>query len=142
MSDTAGIIFLVGRVLFASFFLFTGLYHLAQPKPSVEHARAVGLPLPFLAGWPTGAWLLAGGLSVSLGLWPDVGALMLGVFVLPATFWFHAFWNASEDQKQMQLMAFVRNVTYAGAALSLFAVFAAADASIRYSITGSLIGLT
>ena len=30
-----------------------------------------------------GAWLLAASLSIALGIWPDLGSLMVAVFVVP-----------------------------------------------------------
>jgi hypothetical protein len=43
-----------------------------------------GLPLPGIAGWPTGVWIIAGGLSIAFGVYGDVGALMIAAFVIPA----------------------------------------------------------
>jgi hypothetical protein len=43
-----------------------------------------------IAGWTTGLWLVAGGLSVVLGIWPDVGAL-----------YFHRFWEIEDQMQKM-----------------------------------------
>jgi len=79
MSDAAGLILLAGRILFViNFGPVAGVRgHLAHGKDSQDYARSTGFALPYLAGWPTGVWLVAGSLSIALGIWPDVGALML-----------------------------------------------------------------
>ena len=53
------------------------------------YAKQMNFPLPAIAGWPTGLWLIAGSLSIALGVWPDVGSLMIIAFLLPALVYFH-----------------------------------------------------
>jgi hypothetical protein len=35
------------------------------------YAKQMNFPLAAIAGWPTGLWLIAGSLSIALGVWPD-----------------------------------------------------------------------
>ncbi len=141
VSDSAGIVLLVGRIVFSFFFVFAGYRHIVGGTPFVEHARAAGFPLPILAGWPSGLWLIVGGLSVAVGVWPDIGVLMVAAFLVPAVIWFHAYWRAPEEQKMMQTQLFFRNVTFIGACIALFAFFATVDEGVRFAVTGSLINL-
>lgn len=71
------------------------------PWSTPQGARQTGFPIPAIAGWPVGLWLLAGALSVAVGVWPDLGSLMIAAFVVPAALFFHAFWKV-EDQTQRQ----------------------------------------
>lgn len=136
MSDAAGILFLIGRILFSVFFLFAGLgFHIAKSGQAEAYARSMGFPLVPLAGWPTGLWMVGGALSVALGVWPDIGLLMLIAFALPAALFFHTFWKMEGDMAQMQQQLFFRNVIIVGAALALFALFASAGPGLRYVIT-------
>jgi uncharacterized membrane protein YphA (DoxX/SURF4 family) len=48
-------------------------------------------PIPGLAGWPTGLWMAGGGLSIAVGIWPEIGALMIAAFAIPAAGWFPRF---------------------------------------------------
>jgi uncharacterized membrane protein YphA (DoxX/SURF4 family) len=114
-------------------------FHVGKSKMAEEYAGSAGFPLAGIAGWPTGLWMAAGGLSVVLGIWPDIGALMIGAFLLTAAAWFHRFW-AIEDQmqKQTQNQLFFRNVIGVGAALIMFGFFAAVGEELRYSITAPL----
>lgn len=141
MSDAAGIVFLVGRVLFVMFFLISGLgFHVAKSGQAEGYARQMGFPLPAIAGWPTGIWMTVGALSVALGIWPDIGALMLCAFVIVAALYFHRFWTLEdESQKQTQQQLFFRNMIVLGGGLSLFAFFGSVGPGLRFSITEPLI---
>jgi uncharacterized membrane protein YphA (DoxX/SURF4 family) len=138
MSDAAGVIELMGRILFGLYFVFTGAgFHVPKSKMAEEYARSMRFPLPGIAGWPTGLWMAAGGFSIALGIWPDIGALMIAAFAIPAAAWFHRFWEVEDPmQRQFQQGYFGRNVIIVGACLVMFALFAAAGDSLRYAITG------
>jgi hypothetical protein len=61
MSDAAGIIELIGRILFGTYFVFTGAgFHIPKSKMAEDYARSMRFPIPRLAGWPTGLWMVAG----------------------------------------------------------------------------------
>ena len=141
MSDAAGIVFLTGWILFVVFFLISGLgFHVAKSGQAEGYARQMGFPLPGIAGWPTGIWMSAAALSIALGIWPDIGALMLCAFAITAALYFHRFWTLEdESQKQTQQQLFFRNMIIVGGGLSFFAFFASAGPGLRFSITEPLI---
>ncbi|MGY2062141.1 DoxX family protein, partial [Nocardia gipuzkoensis] len=89
----------------------------------------------------SGAMLAVGGLSVLLGIWADLGSLILLVFVLPAAALMHAFWKESDPQaKQGEMVHFNKNVALGGASLMLFAFFAHTP-ELGLTITGPLFHL-
>ncbi len=141
MSDAAGMVFLIGRILFVVFFLMAGLgFHVAKSSQAEGYARQIGFPLPGIAGWPTGIWMTVAALSIALGIWPDIGALMLCAFAIIAALYFHRFWSVEdESQKQTQQQLFFRNMIIVGGGLSFFAFFASAGPGLRFSITAPLI---
>ena len=144
MSTTAGIIVLIGRILFVLFPAYESgfKFHLRNPQGAVGYAQSANFPAPALASWPAGLWLVVGGLSIALGIWPDIGALMLGFFVVVAALYFHRFWEVEDPaQRYVQTSYFYRNVIILGACLIMFGFFAAVDEALRFSITGSLISL-
>jgi putative oxidoreductase len=140
MTTLAGAMLLAGRILFAALFAFSARGHLQN------HARYVGtargkLAIPWVAGWPTGVFLLLADVSIVAGIWPDIGCLMIAAFLLPAGFLFHPFWSISDPvQRRTQQGSFYRNVSLLGAALSLFALFTAMG-HIGFAITGAAISL-
>jgi uncharacterized membrane protein YphA (DoxX/SURF4 family) len=140
MSTAASVILFVGRVLFVALFMSTALNHIRNQARYIATAKG-RLPIPYLAGWPAGVWLLLADASMVLGIWPDIGALMLVAFLVPTTYLFHPFWKFSDAaQRRTQEGSFYRNVSLTGAALALFALFAVVGAG-GFALTGSLLHL-
>ena len=119
------LVLLIGRVLFVNVFVISGIgFHFVQRGMGVEYARGKGVPVPeFLVPF-SGAVAIVGGLLVALGLWADLGALLLAIFVLPVALWMHAFWKETDaTAKMMEQVQFTKDVALGGAALALFALF-------------------
>lgn len=140
MSMTASLILFVGRCLFAGLFLFSARGHIVNRQRYVDTAKG-RIPLPIVAGWPVGIWLLLAAASVILGAWPDIGVLMLAAFLIPAALLFHPFWRFKDPaQRRPQESNFYRNISLLGAAIVMFALFAAFGAG-QFALTGPLIRL-
>ena len=78
--------------------------------------------------------------SIALGVWLDIGALMVGVFVIPTTLYFHRYWSFDEPgQRQTQETAFYRNVEILGASLVMFGLFASVGHALPFTLTGPLV---
>ncbi len=140
MSTTASVILLLGRIFFVAMFV------VAAQGNIVNHQRYVALaagklPVPYVAGWPVGAWQMVAILLVVLGIWPDLGALMIAAFLIPTTLLFHPYWTFSDPaERRTQRGSFYRNVTLLGATLALFALFTVAGPG-QFAITGSFFNL-
>lgn len=112
----------------------------------VNHDRYVTIakgkiPVPYIAGRPVGAWLVLAIVLLVLGIWPDVGVLMLAAFLIPTTILFHPFWTFSDAaQRRTQRSSFFRNISLLGATLALFA-FLSVTGPGKFAITGSLFNL-
>lgn len=142
MSAAAGVVVLVGRVLFAIFFIRSGSGHVRRQQAMGDYARSAAFPVPYLAGWPAGVWLVAASLSIVLGIWPDLGSAMFAVFVVLAGLYFHRFWTIQDAaQRQAQSGNFFRNVALLGASLVMVGFFASAGEGLRFTVTGPLFGL-
>jgi putative oxidoreductase len=142
MSTEAGIIFLLGRVAFTALFLLSARGHFMNNAAMAGYARSVHLPMPAIAGWPAGLWLLVASLMIIFGVWGDIGCLAIGVFVLVAGAYFHRYWEMPEERQQEQRSSLFRNITLAGAAFALFALWAEAGEAFKYTITDQLIDLS
>ncbi|MGH2734954.1 MAG: DoxX family protein [Actinomycetota bacterium] len=141
MTDAAGAVVLVGRLVFGLYFaLLAGLsFHVKMSGMAEGYAKQMKFPLPGLAGWPTGLWLFAGGISIALGIWPDLGALMIIAFLIPAALYFHRFWEVEDQMQQQQAMLlFWRNAYTVGTLLVLFGAFVALGSELRFAVTGPL----
>jgi putative oxidoreductase len=137
MSETAGVVVLIGRILFAFFFgAVAGVGHFKRDQMMRGYAQQAGFPVPAIAGWVAGLWLILGATSVAAGIWPDVGALMIGAFVIPAAVFFHRFWTVEDEgEKTTQTQLFYRNLIALGAALVFFGTFVTLGPELRFTIT-------
>src|SRR5829696_2501758 len=98
------------------------------------------MPMPTVIA--SGVLLLLGGLSVLLGIWADLGALLLVIFLIPTAILMHSFWNEKDEQaRMMSMVSFNKDMALAGAALMLFAFFAFVGDDLGLTITGPLFDL-
>src|SRR5690606_5449627 len=95
------------------------LNHFMQYGGMVAYARSTPLPVsPEVAVIGSGVVLVVGGLSVLLGLYARVGAVLLTGFLLSSAFFFHRFWSIEDPmQAQAQMTHCMKNVSMAGGAL-------------------------
>src|SRR5262250_1262934 len=101
------VVVLIGRVVFALLFLSSGFGHFMQTEAMAGYATARGVPAAKNAVQLSGVVLLVGGLSVLLGIWADLGALLLVVFLVPTAVLMHGFWRESDAQaKQLEIIQF------------------------------------
>ncbi|MBI4288739.1 MAG: DoxX family protein [Chloroflexi bacterium] len=139
MSDAASMVLLAGRIVFSGLFLAAAVGSFTHGKMMIANARSKKMPLAGLAGWPAGLYQLLVSISIAAGIWPDIGAILIGIFVVPTAFYFHNYWTVKDPmQKQQQVFGFYRNVSLLGAAIILFAVFASAGDNLRFAVTGPL----
>jgi putative oxidoreductase len=110
---------LIGRIIFGGFFIFSGLNHFMNLGMMSGYAESKGTPAPQVAVAGSGVMLLAGGLSVVLGVLPVIGLILIILFLLPVSFVVHDFWAVPEEQKMNEQIHFMKNMALAGAALAL-----------------------
>jgi uncharacterized membrane protein YphA (DoxX/SURF4 family) len=128
-------IFLIGRILFALVFLRFGVAHLTQTEGSAQYAAYKGVPRARFAVIGTGVAMLVGGAAVVLGVWMDLAALGLAIFVVVAALIMHRFWEEDDAQTRAgELAQFMKNISLAGGALILLAV----SEDAPYTITDGL----
>ncbi|MFC3965845.1 DoxX family protein [Nocardia jiangsuensis] len=135
------VVVLIGRILFAVLFLGSAAGHLTQADGMAGYAASRGIPAPKLAVLGSGVLILVGALSVLLGVWADLGSLLLVLFLLPTAVLMHPFWKETDaETKQMEMIGFNKDVALGGAALALFAFFAHTP-ELGLTITGPLFHL-
>jgi uncharacterized membrane protein YphA (DoxX/SURF4 family) len=140
MSTFGGIVLLIGRILFVALFVSAARGHI-QNHPRYVAGAGKKLPFPVLAGWPTGVWLLVAAISIVVGIWADLGSLMIAAFLVPAAVLFHPFWSETDPAaRRTQEGGFYRDVSLLGAALALFALFAASG-HVLFALTGPALSL-
>lgn len=115
------IVLIIGRVLFSLIFVASGVAHLTKLEAMTGYAQYKKVPAAKLSVIATGLMLIIGGLYVALGIYADLGALLLAIFLLLSAFKMHDFWNVTDAQaKQSEMTSFMKNLALAGASLIIF----------------------
>jgi len=114
--------FLLARIAFGFVIGFFGLNHFLNAETMVGYADAKGVPAAGLAVPFTGGMLLFAGAGIALGVLPAVAAGAVVVFLAVTTPLMHDFWAVPDEQKQDELINFMKNVALLGAAVAFLAV--------------------
>jgi putative oxidoreductase len=115
--------FLLGRLLFGGYFLYSGIHHFKERKMLGQYAQSKNVPKPEAAVMATGAALVAGGASILLGVKPKFGAAAIMGFLLGVTPVMHDFWKTEDPAQRMNdMINFTKNMALLGAALALMGV--------------------
>lgn len=134
------VVFVIGRVLFALMFVRSGIGHFQAKEVMAGYAKAKGVPSPELAVQVSGAMIFVGGLLVALGLWADLGAILLILFLIPTAFVMHAYWQESDPQVAAQeSIQFYKDIALLGGALIVFWFYNQVE-DAPASLTDSLLG--
>ncbi len=132
---------LIGRILYVAIFLGSGIDHFRKLGSMSRYAGSKGLPAPRVGVLGSGAMILTGGLMVLLGVWADLGSLLIAAFLLTAALLMHDFWRQSDPAaRSSERINFFKNVSLAGASVIMFAFFGYVD-DLRLTLTGPLFHL-
>jgi putative oxidoreductase len=116
-------LFLMGRLIFGGFFLFSGVHHFLDTATLAQFAGAKGVPMPEAAVLLTGALLIVGALSILLGILPRLGLACIILFLVGVTPTMHAFWSVADPQmRQMDMGNFMKNLALTGGALMMLMI--------------------
>ena len=130
-------VLLVGRVLFALIFLNSGIGHLTKTAAMTGYAQYKKVPAAKLSVIVTGLMILVGGIFIVLGLYADLGALLIAAFLIPTAVMMHAFWKETDATAKMnETVAFWKDLSLAGAALIIYALVSG-GAELGINITKS-----
>ena len=134
-------VLLVGRVLFALIFINSGISHLTKTAAMTGYAQYKKVPAAKLSVILSGLMILVGGLYIAFGVYADLGALLIALFLIPAAFMMHAFWKETDPMaKQTESIGFFKDLSLAGAALIIFALVATGT-DFGPSVTGAFFNL-
>lgn len=112
---------LAGRLLLAVLFLPAGISKITGFAGTVGYITSVGLPLPALAAILALAVEIVGGAALIAGFGTRIAALVLALFTLVASFFFHAYWAVPPDQLMVTELLFFKNIAVVGGLLTLVA---------------------
>jgi len=130
MGFIQGLFACLGRVLIATIFLVSAAGNKIWKFNEVAgYMAAEGVPQTPVLGIPlhkillVGAivFLLLGGLSVAVGYKARLGGFMLLVFLAGATYYFHDFWTMEPENRSLEVIQFLKNLSLAGTMLFIIA---------------------
>lgn len=113
--------YLAARLLLVALFLPAGIGKLTGFAGTVGYISSVGLPLPSVGAALAAAIEIVGSLALLFGFRTRSAALVLAVFTLVASVFFHAYWSAPADQAFVAQLLFFKNIAVVGGLLALVA---------------------
>jgi uncharacterized membrane protein YphA (DoxX/SURF4 family) len=135
------IVLVIARVLFALIFISSGISHLTKLEAMTGYAKYKKVPAAKFSVLLSGLMILIGGLYIAFGVYADLGALLLALFLIPTAFLMHAFWKETDPTaKQNESIGFFKDLSLAGAALIVFALVSTGT-DFGPSITGAFFNL-
>lgn len=114
---------ILGRFFLIVIFLMSALGNkIPNFGSTAEYMASEGVPAPMFLLAGAILFLIAGSLSILVGYKARIGASLLLIFLILATYWFHDFWTFEDaGAKQMQTIAFMKNLALMGAMLMIIA---------------------
>lgn len=131
------VVVLVARILFVVIFVTSGIGHLTATQAMTGYAQFKKVPAAKLSVIVSGLLMVVGSISVVLGVYGDLGALLLGLSILGVPVLMHAFWKEEGEAKQTEQVQFFKTVSLIGGSLALFALFNLVP-DLGLTITGPL----
>lgn len=117
----------VARPLLAGMFVYGGLDAFRNPAGKVPKAEKVAPDIANLVGIDAdteqlvqfnGAVQIGAGITLALGVFPRLSALLLAGSLVPTTLAGHRFWEAEDDaERTQQTMQFLKNTAMFGGLL-------------------------
>jgi putative oxidoreductase len=112
----------LGRLLLSTIFLTAAVGHKIPHFDKVADVmESAGVPAPRFMLVGAIIFLLVGSLSVIVGYQARFGAALLFVFLVLATYYFHAFWKQEGAAQQEYMIQFMKNLSMMGAMLFIMA---------------------
>jgi putative oxidoreductase len=120
---------LIGRVLIALLFVPAGFGKLTGFAGVVGYIGSVGLPMPQLGAVVAILVELGVGLMFLVGYKTRIAAIVLAVFTVAASIFFHNYWGMPADKAFVNQLMFFKNIAVTGGLLA-FVAFGAGRFSI------------
>ena len=112
-------VLLIARILVGILFLWAGGRKILNWNGTEDYMKAkqtkwISIRLPIAVSLQ-----IIGALSLILGVYARIGALLLIIFILPATIQMHDFWNLAGKERVMEKAHFLKDLAIVGGLLLL-----------------------
>lgn len=121
MSGTSDALSLFGRIFLAAIFVWSGFGKIGGFEGLAGQIASKGFPAAQVFAAATIVIEVGAGLMLVAGWKARWAALLLTVFTVIVTIFFHNFWAVPEAQKMMQQLQFMKNLALIGGLLMVTA---------------------
>ena len=122
MSSTMkDLLMLLGRILFSLMFIVAGIDKIMNFNQTISIMANNAIPYTNILLILSIIMELGGGLMILLGWRARLGALLIFIFIIPVTYFFHSFWTIDPGVVANQMQHFMKNLTILGGALFIMA---------------------
>jgi len=121
MTQSRDLAALVGRVLLAFMFVYSGFGKVTGFEGTVASIAGKGLPLPQVGAAIAIAVELGAGLMLAVGWKARCAAVAIAVFTLAAAVLFHNFWTMTDQAMRTNQVMFMKNIAIIGGMLMVVA---------------------
>ena len=110
---------LLSRICICSIYLWAGWAKIADWKGAIAYMESKNFPLiPLML--PAAIILqIVGGLSLLLGIYCRLGAIILIIFTIPAMIKMHNFWHVDDNMRTLEKTLFMKDVAILGGLLAI-----------------------
>ena len=113
----------LGRIMIVTIFLMSAVGNKIPNFTAVaQYMAAEGVPVPSLMLAGAIVFLIVGSVSIIVGYRARLGAALLLVFLILATYYFHDFWTVQGQAQQDQIIQFMKNLSMMGTMVFLIAM--------------------
>ena len=114
---------ILGRIMLAMIFLMSAVGNkIPQFSTVVAYMQSEGVPMASLMLVGAIVFLIVGSISLIAGFKAKIGASLLLVFLMLATYFFHDFWTFEDAKEaQQQMIQFMKNLGLMGAMVLIIA---------------------
>ncbi|MEZ6128569.1 MAG: DoxX family protein [Planctomycetaceae bacterium] len=111
----------LGRIMIATIFLLSAVGNKIPRFSDVAgYMGSEGVPMPQFMLVGAIIFLIIGSLSIIVGYKARIGAGLLFIFLVLATWFFHDFWTFEDAaEKQQQMISFMKNLSLMGTMIFL-----------------------
>ncbi len=111
---------LLSRICICSIYLWAGWAKIADWKGTIAYMKSKNFPWISLMLPAAIIFQIAGGLSLLLGIYCRLGALLLIIFTIPAMIKMHNFWQVDDTMRTIEKTLFMKDIAIVGGLLAIF----------------------
>jgi putative oxidoreductase len=114
-------LFLVSRILFVAVFVIVPTQVISSSSKIAMAPPLRRVPLPRVSVVGASVVAIAAAALMILGLWPDLGSLLIAAYLVPVSLVMHPFWTYDDaGQRKSHRESLLLNVSILGGSLLLF----------------------